>query len=565
MFPHHRFSLLALIVLATLTSFLYLPFLCNGLIFDDHGLFTSGVIYDYAQIPFDFRSRTFPYFTLGFVGVISGTIEANRIINLVLHILCAWTLYLLLEALLSQTSDVFDSAQGEIRRKREKTSLLAFLGATWFAIHPITVYGAGYLAQRTIVFATLFSLLSLWFYRRAFAENRNADIITAALFYSMAVFSKEHAIMLPLVAMSLTALYEGSVRSHVKRILLYFVLCFPAALTVLLAAKHIVASSYEPDVGAMIPQMHEIAMLAQPWGKWLVSITLQAGFFFDYLTFWAVPDVRLLSADMRFDFVNIWFSWWVFPKAFLFFLSPIFAIYFLRKKGLIALFCCGFLYCWFLFLTELAAVRFQEPFVLYRSYLWAPGYAIMMVAVCARVPSRWLVMAAIPVFAIFLLLARERLGSLATEESVWKDAASKLASPLLIGSDRIFYNRGRAYLKEKKYAEAISDFSRTIQQSPQVSQAYYNRALAYYSLEKYPEAISDLDHALSLNKKNSSIQYARGLVFERRGCIAAATNAYFASMTLGNQVAKMKLEDLAKKNLAAGNRKQPLDSAKCLE
>ena len=107
--------------------------------------------------------------------------------------------------------------------------------------------------------------------------------------------------------------------------------------------------------------------------------------------------MRFLSADMRFDFVHIWSSWWIFPKAFLFFISPLVAIYFLRKKGLIALFCCGYLYSWFLFMTELAAVRFQEPFVLYRSYLWAPGYAMMLAAVCARIPRRWLLMVAIPV------------------------------------------------------------------------------------------------------------------------------------------------------------------------
>ncbi|MES2024868.1 MAG: tetratricopeptide repeat protein [Pseudomonadota bacterium] len=548
----YRNFILAVIGIAALTGALYFPFLSNGLIFDDYGLYRGGGIYDYAQMPFSFRSRTFPYFTLGFISVLNSAIEMNRIVSLLLHVFCSWMLFALIVALLNDAGGNSSFGDRGTKEKSKHALILAFFSASWFAIHPVAVYGAGYLAQRTILFATLFSLLSLWFYRRSFAENRTVDVVSAALFYSLAVFSKEHAIMLPLATLPLAALYEASWRANFKRIALYLLLCMPAALTVWLATKHIVASSYEPDVAAMLPQMQNIAVLAQSRGEWLVSIVLQAGFFFDYLAFWLVPDVRFLSADMRFDFVHIWSSWWVFPKAFLFFLSPLVAIYFLRKKGLIALFCCGFLYSWFLFLTELAAVRFQEPFVLYRSYLWAPGYAMMLVAVCARAPRRWLLMAAIPLFVVFFLLARDRLTSLSTEANVWKDAAAKLESPTLVGSDRIFYNRGLAYMREKQYDDAIADFSRTVQLNPKVAQAYYNRALAYYALEQYAEAMVDLELGLLLNAKDASAQYVRGLILERRGCAARAKQAFTASMAMGNHVAKLKLEEMEKKNTVSG-------------
>ncbi|RQO38739.1 hypothetical protein DBR37_00175 [Herminiimonas sp. KBW02] len=539
--------------------FLYFPFFESTLVFDDHGLFANSKVYEFAQQPLDFKPRTFPYFTIGFIHVLSQSLALNRIFSLILHIACAGLLFALLRALLVATTREWK----EIACSQHSRSivLLSAVVAIGFAVHPVAVYGVAYLAQRAGLFATLFSLLSLWFYRRAFAENRSVDIITAALFYSLAVFSKEHAIMLPLAALPLAALYEGSRRLHFKRMALYLVLCLPAALTVLLASRHIVASSYEPDVAAMLPQMQNIAVMAQARGEWLVSIILQAGFFFDYLAYWIVPDVRFLSADMRFDFVHIWSSWWIFPKAFLFFVSPLVAIYFLRKKGLVALFCCGYLYSWFLFMTEQAAVRFQEPFVLYRSYLWAPGYAMMLAAVCARIPRRWLLMAAIPVFVVFFLLARDRLTSLSTEANVWKDAAAKMESPTLVGSDRIFYNRGLAYMREKRYEDAIADFSRTIQLNPKVAQAYYNRALAYYTLEKYPAAMNDLNQALALNAKDGSALYMRGLIFERRGCVVQAKQAFAASMAQGNQVAKLKLEDMEKKSRAGEDGKQPEASA----
>ena len=537
---------LSIATVVTVSYLLYFPFLNSAFIFDDRALFLNGLIYDYAQVFFDFRPRTFPYFTLGMFQVLGGT-EVNRIFSVILHAGCVCILFILVKSILELH---YTESNYSIDGGKANNLVLATFVSCWFSIHPIAVYGAAYLAQRTILFATLFSLLSLWFYRRAFAENRTIDVATAALFYSLAVFSKEHAIMLPLAVLPLASLYEGSWRDHFKRMALYLLLCLPAALTVLLATRHIVASTYEPDVAAMLLQMQDIGIMAHSSGRWLVSIVLQAGFFFGYFGYWIVPDVRLLSADMRFDFVHIWSSWWIFPKAFLFFVSPLIAIYFLRKRGLVALFCCGFLYSWFLFMTELAAVRFQEPFVLYRSYLWAPGYAMMLAAVCARIPRRWLIAGAIPILVIFFFLARDRLTSLSTESHVWKDAAAKLESPTLVGSDRIFYNRGLAYMREKKYEDAIGDFSRTVQLSPKVAQAYYNRALSYYALEKYPEAMADLDHAISLNAKDASAHYVRGLIFERQGCIAAARQAFSTSMELGNRVAKLKLEDMEKTKAA---------------
>jgi hypothetical protein len=533
-------SVVSILFIVLLSFLLYGQFFDSGIIFDDHGLFASLRVYEFAQNPFDFKPRTFPYFTLGFIQVLTEDLAANRIFSLLLHISCTGLLFALLRSLLTGI------ARNSTTLIRSQVTLISAIVAISFAIHPIAVYGVGYLAQRSGLFATFFCLLAIWFYRRSFAENRTVDVITAALFYSLAVLSKEHAIMLPAAILPLTVLYDGGWQEKFKRMALFLLLCSPAALTVLFSTIHIVASSYEPDIATILPKMQEMAVVEQPQSQWLTSIAMQAGFFFDYLAFWIVPDVRFLSADMRFDFAHIWSSWWVFPKTFLFFASPVIALYFLHKKGWIALFCGGFLYSWFLFMTELVAVRFQEPFVLYRSYLWAPGYMMMLAAVCARIPRRWLILGAIPVFVVFFMLAMDRLTSLSSESNVWKDAAAKLASPTLVGSDRIFYNRGLAYMREKKYEDAVADFSRTLQLNPTVAQAYHIRARAYHALDKDTEALSDLDQALLFNPADASAYYVRGLILESRACITAARQAFVASFAAGNQFAKLKLNDLEK-------------------
>lgn len=541
-------SALAFIVIAIFASLLYIPFLNNSWVFDDHGLFSSLVVYDYAQTPFSLRPRTFPYFTLGFVQVVIGSVEAHRIISLILHILCAWMLFRLLSALLYQSLQAPHTDTNNEPQRRTQAVTLALIGAIWFAIHPVTVYGAGYLVQRTILFATLFSLLSLWFYHRAFAENRTTDVVTAALFYSAAVFSKEHAVMLPLAAIALTTLFNGNVYLHAKRAGLFLVLCIPAAITVVIASRYLVATSYEPYVSVLFSQIQGIPLLEKPWGQWLVSMILQSGFFFDYLGYWLIPDIRSMSIDMKINFTQVWTAWWMVPRAILFLGCPIIATYLLRRGRPAALFGCGLLYCWLLFLTELAAVRFQEPFVLYRAYLWAPGYVLMTMAVFSAFPLRLITFASIPVFAACIWLAQERLTSLTNEATVWTDAASKLESKSIVGAGRILHMRGRDHMKEKKFTEAISDFTDAIPHYPTAGENYYQRGLALYSLQRFSEAQKDFDHALTLSGRHGPVQFARGQVFERYGCVSEAVAAYSASLALGVQIAKIKIDELAPKN-----------------
>ncbi|WP_158590367.1 tetratricopeptide repeat protein [Noviherbaspirillum cavernae] len=549
----HAFGLLIIVVAA---SMLYVPHLSNQLVFDDHGMFSALQVYDYAQKLFDLRPRTFPYFTLGIVQVEFGQIEAHRTISLVIHILCAGMLFALIHELVSQALKNSESSAAS----EKKSAGLALVGSLWFAIHPVAVYGAGYLVQRTILFATLFSLLSLWFYCRAFSKNRTVDVITAALFYSLAVFSKEHAVMLLFAVIPFAALYSPRLQSSARRVGLYLLLCIPAAITVVISAKSVVASTYEPYVGILLNQIQGIPLLETPLGKWLVSVTLQAGFFFDYLGYWILPDVRSMSIDMRVDFTRLWHTWFTIPKAAIFAICPFVAAYLIRKRGPAALFGCGLLYCWLLFFTELVTVRFQEPFALYRSYLWAPGYLFMVVAVLSYLRLRWVVALSAPLLLGSACLAQERLSSLATESTAWTDAAAKLESKSVVGSARIFYMRGVQYVKEKKYREAIADFTEAISRYPNAPQIYYQRGIAYYSLHEFTKAQAEFDQAITVDGKFAYAHFARGMVFEHFGCAWEARNAYAKSHELGIAVAAMKLKE---EDQALLTHKPTSNSVKC--
>src|SRR2546425_8058138 len=217
-------------LVAGLACGLYWPFLGNPRVFDDWTFF-SGIRFSYfATHPFGLDLRLPPYFSLALTEVLVGSTEAHRLVGLAFHIACALALYKLIYDLLQTVS----ASDHPVSEAQPSASAWAFLGAAAFAIHPVAVYGAGYLVQRTIVFATLFSLLSIVLFVRGLARGRHADAISAALMYSIAVLSTEHSLLLPAAAVLAVPLVHAERRFAVRHAAVYLVACAPAAIFIAL-------------------------------------------------------------------------------------------------------------------------------------------------------------------------------------------------------------------------------------------------------------------------------------------------------------------------------------------
>ncbi|UCV04494.1 glycosyltransferase family 39 protein [Dechloromonas denitrificans] len=475
---------LSFLLIAAAVIALYAPFLDNSIVFDDHNLFTNLSIYDHAIRPFNLTPRNFPYFTLGFTEVIWKSIEVHRIISLLLHLINTFLLFRLLGTWLKEIGEA----------PPPNATLLAAAGSLFFAIHPVAVYGAGYLVQRTILFATLFSLLSLWFYWRSLARNRISDAITAALFYSLAIYSKEHAIMLPASALLLTLLHEAPWRKNLAKAAVFAGLCLPSAILVILTVKGVIGTSYEPDSATFI---NAIPVADSQIMQWLISGVTQTGLFFDYLKSWLFPDVRIMSADIRVDFSSSWTPIWITVKLGAFVAFAASGAFLVQRRGPLGIIGWGMLYFWLLFATELVSIRFQEPFVLYRSYIWAPGIIIALSGclTLARLSTRAMICCSIIVLSISFFMSRDRLLSLKNDRSLWNDAAAKLTSPDLPGTERIFYNRGIQRLKENSPFDALADMNRVVSRLPSSFEGYSGRAKAHQNLGQHELALADLTTA----------------------------------------------------------------------
>ena len=82
--------------------------------------------------------------------------------------------------------------------------LLALLAALWFAAFPMHVENVAWISGRTDVVATLFALVSLWFYARWRKKGGLGAPLASLLCYVLALLGKEVAVVLP----GVVAVYE---------------------------------------------------------------------------------------------------------------------------------------------------------------------------------------------------------------------------------------------------------------------------------------------------------------------------------------------------------------------
>jgi hypothetical protein len=527
-------------LIAGLAGALYLPFLANPPVFDDLGFFSGRLFSYYATHPLGLELRVPPYFSLAIIQVIWGTMEAHRIVGLAFHIGCSLALYKL----------IFDLQQYATRRPGAppvsglQAHAPAFVAAAAFAVHPVAVYGAGYLIQRMSVFATLFALVSVIFYARGLARRSHADAVSAALFYSLAVLSRETAVMVPAAAVAAGLIVAVERRFALRHAALYLASCIPAAVLVTLLVKGKIGVAYEPDFGVVSAQVGQAGASALLGSPWLESAVTQAGLFFRYLVLWIFPASSELSIDLRVDFAGAWPPGVALLAVAGFVAYGALGLALMRRGGTARVAGFGLLYPWILFLPEFATIRFQEPFVLYRSYLWAPGLLVLLASGLARIPGRIVVAAALLALPLLFYQAHDRLLTFKSSLALWEDAAAKLPRRAVPGGSRTLYNLGREYLYRERPGEAIAVAERCLAEYPETYDCHMARASIHLQQEEYRQALPYLGRAIALRANSGTAHHHLGVALENLGCLNEARAQYRLASKLGFRGADHRLGSL---------------------
>lgn len=514
--------------LCALVGVIYLPFLGNQFFFDDLSFFSTGTVEVYKSNSFDFGLRWLPYASLGrLYAIFSGEFpHIYRLCNMLLHVANVILLFHFLCNLISAVGG------DEIEPSRAVRG--AWFGALVFALHPVAAFAVGYVIQISILMSTLFSLLMLLAYLRGLMSSERRWFALAVLAYLLACFSKEHAVLMPAVLWAMGLLLRTGRRIDRHVLWLTWLAFIAIAIFVTLRAHGVLGSPYEPMAGQLFAQqgIEESTPMLH-----LLSALTQAGLFFKYLLLWILPDPTLLSIDMRETFLASPKSLQTYFGAIAYILYGMFGIRLLLCGGIRGLAGFAMLYPWLLFWVEMVGIRIQEPFALYRSYLWMLGMALFIPLALAKLPERRGVLLMVCLVMVLISLSWARLWIFADNYRIWNEAALLLKSERVAGADRIYYNRGQAEMAERKWEDAAADFKRASDISPNLEPVHYLLGVAYGNSGRYEQALAQFDMAISLRPDDNQVYFSKGMTLKLFHRDAEAALQMDKSCKLGNKIA----------------------------
>jgi Tfp pilus assembly protein PilF len=495
---------LPIVVLAL--AAIYLPGLGNSLVFDDASL--GGTIFqEYAKL-LPLKVRTLSYGSFVWVQALLGEgWWKQRLVNLLIHAAVVVALWAFYREILRHVA----APAGESEPVPYWRSPALGLAVGFFALNPVAVYGVGYLIQRSILMATLFTVLALWLFARGLREKKPWLHALAIVSYAFAVLSKEHAVLAPLAALPVYILVARPSRGRLAAIAAGMLVLVAAAGGVLyLRYGEILGKPFDEMSHLYLDQLAKLDPGAQR-NAYPLSIMNEAWLFFRYGFDWFLPWSGWMSINLRPPFPVTWLT---FPQVLgaVGYVGVIVGGFWLlvRYRDGRALLGLCLLIPALLFATEFSTVWVQDPFSLYRSYLWAIGIPGLVFLVVHGPAPRVLVVVGVVLAVLLGWQATDRVLSMATAESVWTDAIRKLPDdPRAVGRWFPYLNRGSAYVDQGLYNLALRDFEASATLGDQ-GMGLFNAGSVLSAEGKQKEALAMFDRAEKEGYDLYNLPFQRG-------------------------------------------------------
>ena len=504
-------ALFGAFVLAAVLA-IYLPGWNHELLFDDLRLTDGAIFGNYGSL-LTFKQRMLSYGSFIWVDLLAGPgWWKQRLVNVGLHLATVAALYALVRDLLERTRFPEDfESQPHFGMSRKAA---VQVGVALFAVNPMAVYAVAYLVQRSIVMATLFSVLACWCFVRGLSGRGVAWYGLALLSYVAAVLSKEHAVMVAAMAVPLYI--------HVRRPSWKTVATIAGASTALIAVAAVVFFGiYGELIGKLFDQRsldfaQQLERLSPGITQRMypLSILNEAALFFAYGFLWFAPNVMWMSVDMRPAFP---LSYLAFPQVLGIvgyvglWIAALWAV--LRRRGALSLTGVALMFPLLLYATEFATVWVQDPFVLYRSYLWAVAVPVLVAIVLTGFQPKTIYVIGCAIGLVFTVLSFERVQSLRDDHTDWGVAAEKIdlkAPASAVGRWRPFMNLGAYHLDRGSLGEAQRSFATAEALGSLHGSARFNLGVALQQQKKHAQALTTFAEAEKQGFSGQSLHYHRG-------------------------------------------------------
>ena len=265
-----------------------------------------------------------------------------------------------------------------------------------------------------------------------------------------------------------------------------------------------------------------------------LSVINQASLFFYYGLLWFLPYVGWMSIDLRPAFPLAILSWqligalgWLCTL-----LGSIWLV--IRRSdvwGLVGL--CMLIPC-LLFTTEFSTVWLQDPFVLYRAYLWSVAIPVLFSLPLVGRSNPQLYAVVLIVLGVFAASAFERIRSLQNPMTAWTDASGKIdrqGPANAVGRWRPFLNVGAVAVDRNDYEEALRLFSQAEVLGEPMGSARFNMGVSLQQLKKHALALDNFAAAEAKGFTEAGLYYQRGESQYALGRFADAYDSFTKSLT----------------------------------
>lgn len=482
---------------------IYVPGLGNPLVFDDELLTEARFARDYAN-PLTAKERMLSYGSFVWLQWLLGEgWWKQRLVNLLLHVAVAGALWGFWREILRHVEPKAEAID-------RSPALGLAIGA--FALNPVAVYAVAYLVQRSIVMATLFVVLGLWSFAVALGRNKRALHAAAWACYALALASKEHAVLAPLAAIPIYILIRRPGIKAVSCVAILGVgLVASAAFILMRRYGEIIARPFDEYSVVYLAQLAALKEGADTHAL-MLSVVNQAYLFFHYGLRWFLPASEWMSINLRPPFP---LTLTTFPQvlgAFGYVAALGSGFYMLlRYRDWRAVAGLSILLPGLLFATEFITVWVQDPFVLYRSYLWAIGIPGLVVIALHGSPGRALFVVGLVAGAFLAWQSLDRVFSMSSPERAWTDAIRKLPDdPRSVGRWFPYLNRGVARVDNRQYNLAMQDFDASSRLGD-MGAGLFNRGSLYAANGEHLNALVSFDAAERAGYRLYNLYMQRGM------------------------------------------------------
>jgi protein O-mannosyl-transferase len=383
-------------------------------------------------------------------------VEGYHFTSILLHILAAIALYFFINALFDNTG-------------------ISFLVSLLFVAHPINTEAVCYISGVGDPLSLLFMLLCLIFYIKSASAKNIVLYILALLSFVIALFSKENAVILPVLVLVYQFTFRKSLEA--KRIIPFF-----AILITYLSLRLTILSPFSGQLISPVALLQRIPGFFAALAEYLRLLLLPFGLHIEY-------------GNKLFNMGD--------PRAIMGMLIALLLIVFAflkRKKNNLVFFSITW---FFLTLFPVSNIYPINDAFMMEHWIYVPSlgfFLILSAALCRPFKNKY-IMFFLKGFAIALLVCYSYLTIKQAE--YWKEPISFYKKSLQYTPESWrFYNAlGIEYEIAGRNNEALASYSKALKINPGLAGVYLNLGNLYHKIGRDKEAVSMYGKAQEINSK----------------------------------------------------------------